>query len=169
MSLTACIRKAGKALNARDTVVIEKSYDKYLKDGLTPTEAATRAVSDRLEDAAVERAGVAKQAKARGAQVGRLRIASDFDAKGVANNLNVIDILYGDAEIEGLDYHFTKAGKRKTTAAELARALSKRARKLNNGKPFSAKTDRNKDIISEVLVEETLAAMQQTGLSLIHI
>jgi hypothetical protein len=48
MSLTTCIRKAGAALNTDDKAAILKAAAAYRKQGLGATEAARKAVDERI-------------------------------------------------------------------------------------------------------------------------
>lgn len=158
-SIETCLRKAGKAIDADDAAAIRDIYNDYTKGGMPGPEAAQKALSDYLEILDQEIADVAAKVEAAGGSASlaaaRVLYAAGSKEEGIAKKLAVTDILYENASLPGV--------KGKMTTRKLARLLTARVKKLNRGKPLSAKTERNKEIIAETLALETLAAMRQTG------
>jgi len=159
-SLSGCIRKAGKALNKADADAIKDIYNEFLQSGVPQQEAASQAIEEYLADLQQEREGLIDLAEKAGGDVsafrGGIRLAQPDKNGELAAELSIIKHLYGGEALPGLD-------KKKNNARNFAKYLSKRARKLNRGKPLDAPTPRNKDIISEAMYLETVAAMKQTG------
>lgn len=157
-SLVTCLRKAGKAFNADDAAAIRDIYQDYLASGVPADKAASDAITDFTTILDGERKAILSEAKSKGASVppakGALQYAQGSDTQQLSKDLSIIDILYGTQ---------TLPTSRKTTTRDLARILTARARKLNRGRPLSAHTARNKEIIAETIAIETAAAMQQTG------
>lgn len=161
-SLATCLRKAGKAISNDDATAIRDIYDEYLQGGMPQAEAAQKAIDEYLGELREEREGLIDMAAEKGGDVSKfrganIRLAQPDKNAELAGQLSVIDHLYGQkVPLPGLD-------KKKNNTRTFAKYLSKRVRRLNRGKPLSAMTPRNKDVISEVMYLETVAAMQQTG------
>jgi hypothetical protein len=159
-SLSTCLRKASKVLSETDTAAIREIYNDYVNDGQSASKAADRAISEYIGVLNDERTSVRKQAEAQGAvfSEGAPKLKYSVGSKtDLPSKISIIDSLYGAAK--GMLPGMTK----KHTIKDLANILSARTRKLNRGKTLSAKTDRNKDIISETIALEVTEAMKQTG------
>ena len=159
-SIATCLRKAGKALSADDASAIRDIYDDYTKGGMPGPEAADKALTDYIDILDIERQEIVTEAATQGASPA----STDFKyslgqkAESFAQKLTVISEIYGAGKgklMEGMS--------KKSTIADFAVLLSNRAKKLNRGKALSAKTARNKDIISDTIALEVQEALKQTG------
>lgn len=158
-SLATCLRKAGKALDRDDAAAIRDIYNDLTAGGVPAKTAATQAMSEYISSLNEERAIILDSAASQGAVPSpRVMYSRSTRSPEVSKKLSIVDMLYGKGKgkmIEGMS--------KDKTIKDLARILSARARKLNNGKAFSARTPRNKDILSDTIALETEAAMQQTN------
>jgi hypothetical protein len=71
-NIRTCIKKAGKALSAGDAASIMEIQQDYIADGLTPTEASTKAVDEYLGTLQDERADIIDRAGKAGADIADL-------------------------------------------------------------------------------------------------
>lgn len=158
-SIKTCIRKAGKSINKDDSKAIRKIYEELMQDGETPSSASSMAVTEYLRDLQKDQKALFKRIAVAGGDVskltGGLRYSIARKDSDISDKLSVRGVVDGKETIQGLS--------KKPTTRDLARALSSRAKSLNRGKPFSAKTARNKHILSEVIANETVAASLQAG------
>ena len=159
-SLTTCLRKASKILTEDDASAIREIYNDYVNDGLKSSEAADRALTEYMTVLDEERAEVRAIAAAQGVVPPSDKLMYSVASKPptMVSDISIVDELYGTNKGKMLP-GMTK----KSTIKDLANILTARTRKLNRGRALDAMTTRNKNIISDVLVLETEAAMQQTG------
>ena len=68
-TLSSCIRKAGKALSARDADAIREIAREYLGDGLRNAEASKKAIDDYVDVLQTERSDAVAQLEAKGGDI----------------------------------------------------------------------------------------------------
>lgn len=167
-TLAACIRKAGKALDAGDAAGIREIYADLLADDIPATEAVERAIDEYVSIMAEEEIELLGKLREAGGDVTDITRELRF-AKGVsreqrsADRISVRDVLYGSATIPQLGPGKGSGANGKITVADMARVLTARTRRVFRGKTLAARNARNKEIIATVLADETQAAMQQSG------
>ena len=72
--------------------------------------------------------------------------------------ITVSDVLYGDENIT-----VTPPEGKKVTIKDIAVAMDARAKDANDGKALDEETDENKEILSDLIAHEGLAALEQNG------
>ena len=160
MSLSKCIRKAGKALDRDDAAAIKDIYTELTQGGMPGEVAAPKAVDSYIAEMQEEQQSMIADIEEQGGDVskfraGTLRLAAGDVIQEVSRALSLAKAIDKGSKLPGLP--------KKVTTRTFAQYLTKRARKANRGKALTGTTPRNKEIISEVLAQETEAAMKRSG------
>jgi hypothetical protein len=166
-SLASCIKKAGKALSAEDVDAVRAIHDDLVAAGVeNPAQAA---IDELLQIKSIERSIIVDQIQEQGGRIGKDIVLAKPTVQTIAEKIAITDVLSQEEVLELAEgkYSIVKSGPRKglvkTTKRTLYRALVARMKKANRGRTLEARTQRSKDIISEVLAMEAIAASERTG------
>jgi hypothetical protein len=151
-SLTTCIKKAGKALDARDQETLRSIHDDLVAAG--DPDPANNAITEYVRLIKAEQKLLASEIAERGGKVDTqpmFRIGRDQETAAEISSTPLLDGTE-ELKIEG-----------KPTTVTLADALVKRTRAANRGRKLDGRTNRTKEILSEALALETEAAIGRSG------